>query len=79
MDIKLIHKLDKEDVMPNALNHKEEYQGKMLWESIQILRTMFVKESNLERKIQEVFMEDCLAQNYFNDMRQKRRWEGSHF
>jgi hypothetical protein len=51
MDIKLIHKPNKDNVVPDALSHKEEYQGEMLWESIQILQTMYVEESNLERKI----------------------------
>ncbi len=37
MNIKLIHKHDKDNVMLNALSHKEEYQGEMFWESIQIL------------------------------------------
>jgi hypothetical protein len=52
MDIELIHKPNKDNVVPNVLSCKEEYQRKMPWENIQILRIMFVKESNLERKIQ---------------------------
>jgi hypothetical protein len=37
MDIELIHKPNKNNVMPNALSHKEEYQGEMLWHDTQIL------------------------------------------
>jgi hypothetical protein len=59
MDIELIHKLNKDNVMPNALNHKKEYQGEMFLD--QIFRTMFIREGNLERKIQEVSVEDYLA------------------
>lgn len=35
MNIKLIHKNGKDNVVPNALNHKEEYQREMPWESNQ--------------------------------------------
>jgi hypothetical protein len=52
MDIKLIHKLGKNNVVPNALNYKEEYQGEMLWENTQIFLTMFIGENNLKIKIQ---------------------------
>jgi hypothetical protein len=51
MDIKLTHKLDKDNVVPYVLSHKEEYQGKMPWERIQILQAMFIEKNNLERKI----------------------------
>jgi hypothetical protein len=50
MDIKLIHKLDKDNVVPYLLSHKEEYQGEMHWENIKIFRPMFLEESDLERK-----------------------------
>jgi len=52
MDIELIHKLGKNNVVPNVLNHKEEYQGEMLWENTQIFLTMFIRENNLKIKIQ---------------------------
>jgi hypothetical protein len=51
MDIELIHKLGKDNVVLNVLNHKEEYQGEMSWESTQIFRTMFVKKKDIKRKI----------------------------
>jgi hypothetical protein len=51
MDIKLIHKPSKNNVVPNALSRKEEYQGEMPWENTRIFQTMFVGENNLERKI----------------------------
>jgi hypothetical protein len=40
---------------------------------------MFVWENNLEKKIQEVYVEDRLVQIYFKNLHRKRRWEGSHF
>jgi transcriptional accessory protein Tex/SPT6 len=67
MDIKFTHKLDKDNVVPYVLRHKEEYQGEMPWEKIQILRTMFVEESDRKRKIEEMYVEDHLTKNYFND------------
>jgi hypothetical protein len=50
MDIKLIHKLSKNNIVPNALNCKEEYQREMPWESTQVLQAMFIGESDLEIK-----------------------------
>ncbi len=40
MDIELIHKCNKENVVLNVLSRKEEYQGEMPWGSTQILRAM---------------------------------------
>lgn len=40
----------------------------MFWESTQIFQTMFIKKNDLQRKIQKVYVEDCLAQSYFNDL-----------
>ncbi len=51
MDIELIHRPNKDNVVPYALSCKEEYQGRMPWENIQILRNMFVRENDLKRKI----------------------------
>lgn len=68
MDIELIHKPNKDNVVLDALNCKEEYQGKMPWENIQIFQIMFVEESNLERKIQEAYAEDHLMQGYFKKL-----------
>jgi hypothetical protein len=44
MDIELIHKCNKNNVVLNVLSRKEEYQGEMPWGSTQILRAMFVRE-----------------------------------
>jgi hypothetical protein len=37
VNIELIHKHGKENVVPDVLNHKEEYQREMPWESNQAL------------------------------------------
>jgi hypothetical protein len=51
MDIELIHKPSKNNVMPNALNRKKEYQGEMPWKNTQVFQTMFIRERDLERNI----------------------------
>jgi hypothetical protein len=79
MDIELIHKPGKDNVVLDALSCKEDYQGETHCESIQILQAMFVEENNLERKIQEAYVEDRLVQSYFKDLHRKKRREGSHF
>jgi len=79
MDIELIHKLSKDNVMLDVLNHKKEYQREMPWESIQILWIMFIEESDLEIKIQETYVKDYLAQIYFNDLNQKQKMRKSPF
>jgi hypothetical protein len=57
----------------DALSCKEEYQRKMPWENIQILRIMFVGKNNLERKIQEAYAEDHLMQGYFKNLHEKKK------
>ncbi len=61
MDIELICKLGNDNVVLDVLNYREEYQGEMPWERIKILRTMFVVENDLEKKIWEVYAKDCLT------------------
>lgn len=45
MDIELIHKPNKDNVVLDALSCKEEYQGKIPWENIQIFQIMFVEKT----------------------------------
>lgn len=44
VDIELIHKPWKNNVVLNVLNRKEEYRGEMPWGSIQAIQAMVVKE-----------------------------------
>jgi hypothetical protein len=37
---------------------------------------MFIKESNLKKKIQKAYVEDCFTQSYFNDLHQKKKVKG---
>jgi hypothetical protein len=67
MDIELIHRPNKNNVVPNVLSCKE-YQGKIPWENIQILRIMFVGKNDLERKIQKTYAKNRLMQGYFKNL-----------
>jgi hypothetical protein len=71
MDIEMIHKPSKDNVMLNVLSRQEEYQGEIPWESIQFFWVMFIEESDLEIKIQETYVKNYLAQSYFNELHQK--------
>jgi hypothetical protein len=37
---------------------------------------MFIGENDLKRKIRKVYVEDRLAQNYFNDLHHKKKVRG---
>jgi len=50
MDIKLIHKQSKNNVVPNMLSQKEKYQDEKVVSVTKALRAMFIKESDLNRK-----------------------------
>jgi len=52
-------------VVPNALNGEEEFQVEKPLTKIQAQRAIFQRESNLERKIKEAYMQDPLAQHQF--------------
>ncbi len=62
--------------MPYTLSHKEEYQGEIPWENTKIFPAMLVEENDLERKIWNMYVEDHLARNYFNDLCQKKKTSG---
>ncbi len=79
MDIELIHKHGKNNVVPYVLNRMEEYQWGMHWESIQILRAMFVEKSHIKRKIQKAYVEDVWHKVISMTCAKKRRWKGSPF
>jgi hypothetical protein len=51
----------------------------MFWENTQIFRAMFVKESNLEKKIRKMYVENYLVQSYFNELHQKKKVKGITF
>jgi rRNA maturation protein Rpf1 len=42
-------------------------------ENTKIFQAMFVGESDLERKIQEAYVEDRLVKNYLKNLHRKRR------
>lgn len=71
MDIKLIHKSSKDNVVLDALNWKEEYQNEKVVNITQALKAMFIGETNLNRKFKEGYVNDRLAQHYFDELKHK--------
>ncbi|KAL3692137.1 hypothetical protein R1sor_005788 [Riccia sorocarpa] len=65
MDVNLIHKLGRENVVPDALSRKEEYMPS----STQVLKAMYQGESALERKIREGYMRDSTAKEYLDKIK----------
>ncbi len=61
MDIKLIQKLGKNNVVPDALSQKEKYQDERVINATEALKAMFIRESNLDRKLREGYVNDHLA------------------
>jgi hypothetical protein len=50
MEIELIYKPSKDNVVLDVFNYKEEYQGKMPWENNQSPLAMFVKRVIYKRE-----------------------------
>ncbi|KAL2630554.1 hypothetical protein R1flu_015240 [Riccia fluitans] len=69
MDVELIHKPGKNNVVPDALSRKEEYMPS----STQVMRSMYRGETDLERRIHEGYMGDPTAQSYLEKLR-KAKW-----
>jgi hypothetical protein len=71
MNIKLIHKLGKDNVILDVLSWKEEYQNEKVVNITQALRTMFIGESNFNKKLRKGYVNDHLAQHFFDKIRHK--------
>ncbi|KAL3686374.1 hypothetical protein R1sor_008948 [Riccia sorocarpa] len=65
MDVDLIHKPGRENVVPDVLSRKEEYMPS----STQVLKAMYQGESVLERKIREGYMRDLTAKEYLDKIK----------
>jgi hypothetical protein len=48
LDVELIHKLGRDNVVPNALNQKEEFQMENPPTNTQALKAIFYMESNFK-------------------------------
>ncbi|KAL2629296.1 hypothetical protein R1flu_013982 [Riccia fluitans] len=60
MDVELIHKPGKENIVPDALSRKEEFMPS----STQVLRVMYHGESDLKKRIRETYKQDGMAKEY---------------
>jgi ribosomal protein S13 len=76
MDIELIHKLGKDNVVPNMLTQKKKYQDEKVINVTQALRAMLIGESDLDRRLKENYVNDHLAQHYFEGLRHKHKMRG---
>lgn len=76
MDIELIHKLCKDNVVPNVLTWKKKYQDEKVINVTQALKTMLIGESDLDRRWKESCVNDHLAQHYFEELRHKHKMRG---
>lgn len=61
MNIELIHKLGKDNVIPDVLSWKEEYQNEKVVNVTHVLKTMFIGESNFNKKLRKGYVIDHLA------------------
>lgn len=71
--------MDKNNVVPNPLSQKEEYQGEMPLGTTQIFNAMLVGKNNLEHKIKEGYVKDHFVQHYFVELDNKKTVEGITF
>ncbi len=55
------------------LSQKEKYQDEKVVSVTKALRAMFIKESDLSRKLKEGYVNDHLAKHYFDKLRQKHK------
>ena len=70
MNVDLIHKPDRDELVPDALNRKEEFH---IISTTQVLRLIYKGKENLERKIREGYMKDLKAQRLLGELRQGKR------
>jgi hypothetical protein len=70
MNVDLIHKPGRDNVVPDALSRKEELHA---MSTTQVLRLMYKGEGNWERRIREGYMKDPEAQRMLGDLRKGKK------
>jgi hypothetical protein len=75
MDMDLICKTSQNNVVPNTLSCKEEYNQKPSTK-IKYLWAIFVGKSIMEWKIREAYVVDPLAEHYFMELQTKKKIRG---
>lgn len=70
MNVDLIHKPGRDNVVPDALSRKEELHA---MSTTQVLRLMYRGEGNWERRIREGYMKDPEAQQMLGDLRKGKK------
>lgn len=72
LDLELIHKLGWDNIIPNALSKKEEFQMEKPPTKTQALKAIFQGEGSFKWKIREVDVQDPLVQHYFKEL---QKWK----
>jgi hypothetical protein len=70
MNVDLIHKPGRDNVVPDVLSRKEEFHT---MSTTQVLRLMYKGEGNWERKIGEGYMKDPEAQRLLGELRKGKK------
>jgi hypothetical protein len=73
LDVKLIRKLKWENIVPNALNMKEEFQVEKSLIKTQALKAIFQGKGSLEQKIREAYVKDLLTRCYYKELHKWRK------
>ncbi len=68
LDVELIHKPRWDNIIPNALSRKEEFQLEKPLIKTQALRAIFKGKNTLEWNIRKTYVQDPLAQCYFKEL-----------
>ena len=66
MNVDFIHKLGRDNVVPDVLSRQEEFHA---MSTTQALRLMYKGEGNLQRKIKEGYLKDLEAQRLLGELR----------
>ncbi len=72
LDVELIHKPRWDNIIPNALNKKEEFQVEKPPTKTQALNAIFHGKGNFKWKIMEVNVQDSFVQHYFKEL---QKWK----
>ena len=72
MNVELIHKPGRENVVPDALSRKDEHRPSIT----QVLRVIYAGEGDLAKRIREAYMKDPEAQKFLSELRCGKKPKG---
>jgi hypothetical protein len=77
LDVQLIHKPGWDNIVPNALSMKEEFQVEKPLTKTQALKAIFQGKGSLKQKIREAYVKDPLTQCYSKELHEWRKVKGT--